>query len=315
MLKEKLFDTSLYYSLPETVRSQSIHEDFTGLYIETGNTPLNQRINARHFIITSGEVIDEITGKRVQESFSYKTEFLAKESRAGESFWQNLVNGEIGNLVITISPSGGTSPYKDARVNVGYKKTEREIEFYGIPTELSPSVLLFLAKRISEFSNKKPLLDAPENLREIAIPIQVPYGENPWDFMEEVFPLDSPAWQDIKNSLPWEIKSQISKKASSITKEMAERISHAQNAYQFISIGAWGEEMMQQRGFRLLSKSCPGATNGELLNKAGGVTTEDVFGNVREVSWSYHTGNCAHCGAKNVEVGPCSICKACEKIL
>lgn len=30
-------------------------------------------------------------------------------------------------------------------------------------------------------------------------------------------------------------------------------------------------------------------------------------------SWEYHTGNCVVCGAEGVAVGPCSICKACEK--
>jgi hypothetical protein len=40
----------------------------------------------------------------------------------------------------------------------------------------------------------------------------------------------------------------------------------------------------------------------------------DVFGNKREVIWEYHKGDCAKCGAKNVDVGPCKICRKCEKL-
>ena len=30
--------------------------------------------------------------------------------------------------------------------------------------------------------------------------------------------------------------------------------------------------------------------------------------------WDYHDGNCVHCHAKNVKVGPCNICQNCEKL-
>lgn len=30
-------------------------------------------------------------------------------------------------------------------------------------------------------------------------------------------------------------------------------------------------------------------------------------------NWEYHTGDCVVCHAKNIDVGPCSICKNCEK--
>lgn len=32
-----------------------------------------------------------------------------------------------------------------------------------------------------------------------------------------------------------------------------------------------------------------------------------------KTEWEYHTGNCACCGKKDTEVGPCNICKICEK--
>lgn len=36
---------------------------------------------------------------------------------------------------------------------------------------------------------------------------------------------------------------------------------------------------------------------------------------VETTAWSYHTGTCRHCHASPTEVGPCDICRQCEKIL
>ncbi len=48
-------------------------------------------------------------------------------------------------------------------------------------------------------------------------------------------------------------------------------------------------------------------------------TTTSSFGysNFTETTWTYHTGDCVNpgCNRTNVDVGPCSICKVCEKIL
>lgn len=38
-------------------------------------------------------------------------------------------------------------------------------------------------------------------------------------------------------------------------------------------------------------------------------------GLVKTEAWSYHTGKCRHCHAVNVDVGPCEICRTCEKTL
>ena len=39
-----------------------------------------------------------------------------------------------------------------------------------------------------------------------------------------------------------------------------------------------------------------------------------LFGfNLEETTWEYHTGSCVVCNAKETDVGPCNICKDCEK--
>ncbi|MCL4374247.1 hypothetical protein M1523_00130 [Patescibacteria group bacterium] len=35
---------------------------------------------------------------------------------------------------------------------------------------------------------------------------------------------------------------------------------------------------------------------------------------VQTKKWEYHTGDCVHCHAKNVDVGPCNICRNCERL-
>lgn len=322
-MAERLFDTTLYKDLPEEARSVVLHEEFAGLYIEAGdNKTLEERINPSLYKIVDGEVFlvledeGELSDKSVLENLSYHSELAKKESKAAKSFWKHLIKGEKGAFTVTISPSGGASSYDDARVNVGHRLDSEEIEFYGIPTALSPTSLLYLGVRISEFSDQSILIEDPEDLREISISINIPEGEDgPWDFMQEMFPLDSNAWEAIKLGLPWEIKKEVKKEAKPIAKQMSSKIAYAKTDLDFIYIGAWGEQMMESIGRRINSQHCPGATNTSLLQKGDRVFTTDVFGNAREIKWEYYTGSCVNCGAKNVEVGPCDICKVCEKIL
>lgn len=53
-----------------------------------------------------------------------------------------------------------------------------------------------------------------------------------------------------------------------------------------------------------------------LLDK--GVLNYQSASNITKASskekWDYHDGNCVHCHAKNVKVGPCNICQNCEKL-
>ncbi len=64
--------------------------------------------------------------------------------------------------------------------------------------------------------------------------------------------------------------------------------------------------------------SCPTSSNESLNMFASGInyqTASLITGKIEESNkkWEYHTGNCVCCGAKNTEVGPCKVCKKCEK--
>lgn len=47
----------------------------------------------------------------------------------------------------------------------------------------------------------------------------------------------------------------------------------------------------------------------------GSSSSATLMGNHEESNktWEYHLGDCVVCGSKKIEVGPCSICKECEK--
>ncbi len=317
MLKEqKVFDTSIYTRFSDEIREAVILEDLAGLVIEAGKElPLEKRINARRLEITDGQVVDPNSKEPVTKHFKYETEFDRKESEQAELFYGHLAKSPPGALSILISPSGGEANYLEARVNAGIRKRENEIELYFIPSHLSSISLMSKTIRLAEHSLESIRIDNPEDLREISIPVKVPEDKSPWGFLEEVFPLDSHAWKTITEGKPWELKEEARRDGKEVAENTSRRISSAITEIDFIRVGAYAERGMEQRGWKLSSSACPGALNSDLLNTLG--TKTDAFGNQRLTveKWDYHTGSCANCGAKNVEVGPCEICKACEKIL
>lgn len=317
MLKEqKVFDTSIYTRFPDEIRGSVILEDLAGLAIEAGELlSLEERINPRKLEIINGQVVDPITEEPVTNHFNYETEFDRKESRQAELFYDHLAKTPPGALSISISPSGGYANYLEARINVGIRKRENEIERYPIPSHLSSISLMSKAIRLAEHSSKSIRIDNPEDLREISIPVKVPEDQDPWEFLEEVFPLDSHAWETITEGKPWKLKEEAKRDGKEVAENTSRGIPSAITEFDFIRVGASAEQEMEQRGWKLNSSACSGTLNSDLLNTLGAKT--DAFGNQRLTveKWDYHTGTCANCGTKNVEVGPCSICEACEKIL
>lgn len=310
-----VFDVSLYKDLPQETRKRTMQEDLAGLVIEAGNSELEKRINPRKFKIVKTQVIEENKDgeqKNVLKGLKFETELNKKESKAAISFYEHLLSFD-NSISISISPSGGDGNYKEGRVNVGFRK-QNEIEFYGIPTHLSPDHLMQRSIAISNLTLNKTTVFSPEDLREISIPIILNEDDDPIEFLQEIFPLDSNAWEVIDNKDPWEIKEEALKDAKKPSENGARMINKNTHAYQFINIGAQMEMEMKLKGWELKSSACPGQLNSQIKNSVN--STVDSFGNTRiAVSWEYHSGNCINCGARNVPVGPCSICKSCEKVL
>lgn len=323
MLQEaKVFDTSLYIHIEQETRGEVITEEVAGLVLEAGRRPLKERINPRRLKIENGVVIDPKTGKSVFEEFRYDSELARSESNTAESFYSYLVDNPPGSLVVSLSPSGGPAKYTEGRVNAGYRLNEENIELYGIPTLLIPSAMLSYAGRLLEWNSEILHIEKAEDLRSASIPILVPEGENPWLFLDRNAPLDSQAWQAILEGKPWIIKEQAVEDARPISYEMSRRLNFAASEMDYIRIGAYGERAMQKAGWELDSSGCPGLFNSQLLVGSTPFSqdmtttfTKDSFGNIRAVKWEYHKGSCVNCSKTGVDVGPCSICKVCEKIL
>ena len=318
----KVFDTSLYSAIPETNRPPVLTEDLAGLVIEAGDRPLEERINPRSFTIINGEVIDPKTGKNVREEWGFKTFLQERESNAANSFYDHLLRN-TGNFAISLSPAGGPARYLEARVNVGYRKNEEEIEFYGIPSHMHPDALVNYATRLSEWNTLPLSITDPENLRELAIPIHLPEGRNPWGFLAEVAPLDSDAWTAIAKGLPWQIKQRAEIDAQPIAPEMSQRLIYPRVESEFVNIGAWGENSMENLGWQLKASACPGLFNSQInrsSNSNFGFIT-DSFGNLREVPTDQAdqdgslTFNCDTCGAANKRSygGRKPFCDGCGK--
>lgn len=331
---EKVFDTSIYTRTPEVVRPQVLTEDVAGLVIEAGDRPLEERVNSRQLKIVGNTVIDPISKEDVRKKFINNTELQIKESASANSFYDYLLE-KPGNLVISLSPSGGPANYEEARVNAGYRVNEQDIDLYGIPSHLNGNHLVGLAARLSEWNTEPLQIHSPEDLREISIPVQVPEGETPWEFLEEIAPLDSNAWQVITSGLPWEIKKKAELDAAPVAQEMDRRLAYATQEIHYVQIGAWGERAMHKAGWKLSASACPGLFNTQisLVTDIGRIQNsqflspefsfpgleaglvEDAFGNLRQTKWEYHKGSCVNCSKEGVDVGPCDICKTCEKVL
>lgn len=291
--RTKLFDTSLYTK----ANSDVVAEDLAGLYIEAGNTPLEERINARKLTIRGNKVFDPKANKEVPGSLTRITILDNLEADSAEAFYKQLIDGY--DLTISFSPPGGISPYKEGRINVGYRSSHDEIEFYGIPTKMAPEVMLAKSILLSEFSDfSLSEIENPEQLRQISLPILIPSTEESlWDFLEEILPLDSNAWEHIRNGKPWITKERALKDASFVAPIMFKMIYVARIENDYIAAGVYGERYMEQMGWKLNSGSCPGKSNSQLSDTSSNSETKfttDAFGNIRELSESSFP--CPRCG-------------------
>ncbi len=310
--KTLLLDTSLYPR--SSFIEAAMAEDLGGMAIENGDLPTEKRINQRRFLISNGGVIDPLTGKGVLENISYKSELDRSESAGTRDFYQKLIDGPARTLVISVSPPEGDSPYKDGRVNVGFKVSEGVIHFYGIVTKFTREQCLYWCVRATEFSDSTIPTNEPNDLRKTAFNINVPEG-NPWLFMEEFAPLDSPAWKEISEGKPWLLKREVKQNSLVVAQRVAPLLKIAKTREDFILIGAFAEREMARKGWKLnASGGCPGVLNSDLL---GGNYKTDSFGNNREVMENSFPcpkcgqpipsgrgiTTCPHCGITKEEAG------------
>ena len=323
MEKLKLaFDASKYQDNPS---SQT--EDTSGFFLEAGNRPLNERINPRIFVIRYFGIYEvndegEVAEREISEGFSQKEDVLSKAETVGaKAFYNDLLRSPDDTIVVNISPPGGISEYKEGRINVAIKN-EDTIEFYGIPTHFTARELLGRTRYLmSEWTSSNTLPINPDELRSMAVSVKAPNGKNVWEFMSEVFPIDSNSWDQIINRRPWLFKEVTQAAAKIVTSETRLMFAQANSRNQFIEIGTYIEKRMTEiTGIMLNSSSCPGIFNQDVLfnNQLSTIST-DIFGNTRLIRGEDQYGplefECPKCQQTNKRprhqlIEKCQHCKA-----
>lgn len=198
---------------------------------------------------------------------------------------QNWFLSNDEGLAIGISPKGGL-----------YKHPDNQIQIYRITYEL-----------IRDENGR--IIDQKKSLLCAFHQFEYDYS-NPEEIRRFIFP-QKDSEENVIETVNW--LKQISKKnVSSSSVNNPENIKIAYSYAMQLKNGVNPEyifNLMYQDNF--LGNNPIGCANST-------TTTSNVsllFFNNENISWSYHTGNCVNCLATNVLVGPCSICKSCEKIL
>lgn len=324
---KKVFDIKLYLNTPEEKRVRVIANDLAGLVLEGGDRKLEERINPWYVAITpDGKAINLVSREEVTKNFGDKTR-LARDETQGtlDFYYEKTRNAKEGDLIFWISPSGGNSPYVESRINVAKIRSLyglKVLECYGIPSKLNPDEILSLANYF-QIMSEVVLSETPEDLRKTSILWPGIKNEDVWKLLQGSAPLDSDAWEEVAKGTPRKIKREAYKAALPVAKQMAEDLKFAKKEIDFVKIGAWGERLMYQQGWRINKYQCPGSLNSDILTSNFII---DAIGNFRMVDygetkkgekWDYHKGECIdpECKHKGTEVwiGPCDICEDCEK--
>ncbi len=317
--KPLAFDTSLYKDVPANFRKAVMTEDLAGFFLENGVINLEERINPRELKIINGRVFDPIRQEDVNKSWQSETELSAIESAGAERFYSYVLQGYP---TLLISGPGGKSSYLETRVNIAHKVDNDTIHFYGIPSLFNQEDCLKLAWMINKSLGRAFNIQTIDDLRETPIPLNHK-DPNLWNFIGNIAPIDSDAWNEINKGSPWIRKESAKKKAKIIIEQIEPLVSSANTSFEHIRAGAYMEISMQnQVGWKIGKRGCPGLLNSELISSMtnlflGSQYTTDVFGNIRRIisetfdcpkcEGKIPSGKgitvCPHCGAKKEDSG------------
>lgn len=162
-------------------------------------------------------------------------------------------------------------------------------------------------------------VNTPDKLRAFPVFFNPPENLTLFEYLEEI--IEEPkVWKKVKGGDDLKAREQMRKLARPIIEKHYHLILAAERVYDYVAVGATMEAELAAAGIVLQARGGCGVSNQEALKNLQDSNTgvfDALFNSAQlaEATWTYHTGNCAACGTTNVEVGPCSICKSCEKIL
>lgn len=307
--------------------------DTAALATEIGtDRPIEERIHQTLEAVVDGIVINFPVDKKknVLEMF----EDDSPESVAGGKIVTDvLLNAEEGTIFSWFSPPGGIYDYDEGRIRVGIVRKRlgfKVLESYGIPTNFDAQVYLNMFYKLQEFSVERGQTpETPDDLRGKIIffkpPIESKRRTDWLDFLGtgDALPELKTAFEKIKSGEVGEFNRKAKRESREEVQKVLPRIKKSEvymSERDAIKIGALIENGMMKRGWSMISKAC-GLLNSDLLSQQNGllisVGLKDGKISLNLEQWTWKPGVCRPapegCGQYKQEVGPCKICKDCQR--
>lgn len=281
--------------------------DFASALIENREAPLEDRINT--FSLTFNELEELARGLRHETA----QDELENQGVSGVVDWAK--RNEFGKAIWISSPSEEYSESRFIIFSIASEGGQKIVTLRPICGKQDKLFCLSISEQIAAFSPVDlPPLTSVDDLRKTVIPFDPkPYPD--WiAFMEDVFG-KSAIWEKIRKGDDIKQRLAATKVAEEIIGNNIAYISSAHTPREQVAVGAMLEWEAERYGIRIQTSGSCGISNVMVLNSldrespfsalySGDITTEE--------KWEYHPGTCKVCGNKT-QVGPCKICKICEK--
>jgi len=168
----------------------------------------------------------------------------------------------------------------------------------AIILDIDQSKCFKFARDLANYSTNRPLLSSTDQIR--SNPIILNTQGIHWSYiLEELIP--DLSLESVRVGRDRQIKAEVLLEAEKIYQELFVKTGR-------VNIGAMMWEAGRMGMIGSYSSSCPVVFNGQ-------ASLMEVWGPRMVVTgekWDYHIGDCRKCHSKNIEVGPCKICKGCE---
>jgi hypothetical protein len=291
-------------------------EDLGFALREQKDTPeLEDTINSFTLLVNSLGHLEHPVFGEVRNFLRHETESDILENEAFDKIESWAASNQKGSI-IWISPPSDKFGYTESRFVVGERdriKGKKAVIFKAIRGLHSRTECNTIAEQLSAFSpvGLEPILDNSD-LRRTPIPFEPPEAVSWVDFLQQVIYMPK-VWDAIRRGDDIVGTQEAQNAGAEIIKATYSEILIAETSYDHLRVGSSIELGAQRVGYMMQKVGSCGISNIEALRKQGPL---EVFFNGLETSsggnWKYELGICRVCN--NFKgVGPCSICKECER--
>lgn len=299
-----------------STKLKSLVQDTASLAIEASGEGFS-RVNPTFLVKTINKTIVPGGDKRDVREMFVKDDV---SSEAAEIIIHNLEKDKCNFVYIWISPSG---PWPEARIQIGSKQTTPSgryeyIKRYDISTTANRNSCLQLGQLLASMASEDVVFPQdPDELRGMIFKLVVPEEQVPFEFLSDLigpYIPEKDAFPSILDGTADKNKARALKTATTVTQSIRN------NPHVIFSspvhYGAYIERTMAKEGFRMDPQKFGCGASNTTFNSTPNISGVSEYNFTNETtSWGYHIGDCVYCGATDTSVGPCSICKSCEKIL